>query len=86
MSGVTAAVAGKCDDWRLGAACQSDSSEIFFPLNEMVEELVAPARAICRACPVVVECLAFAIANRQPYGVWGGLTTPERDQIGRARR
>jgi hypothetical protein len=26
------------------------------------------------------ECLAFALATRQPYGVWGG-TSPEERQV-----
>ncbi|WP_309051692.1 WhiB family transcriptional regulator, partial [Streptomyces sp.] len=32
------------------------------------------------------ECAAHALAVREPYGVWGGLTEDEREELmGRAR-
>ena len=38
-------------------------------------------------CPVRAECAAHALAVREPYGVWGGLTEDEREELmGRARR
>ena len=30
------------------------------------------ARELCGGCPVRVACLARALANREPWGVWGG--------------
>jgi WhiB family redox-sensing transcriptional regulator len=30
------------------------------------------ARELCGRCPVRVACLARALANREPWGVWGG--------------
>lgn len=37
-------------------------------------------------CPVRAECAAHALAVREPYGVWGGLTEDEREELmGRAR-
>ncbi|CAM5312487.1 hypothetical protein SNARM312S_06834 [Streptomyces narbonensis] len=36
-------------------------------------------------CPVRAECAAHALAVREPYGVWGGLTEDEREELmGRA--
>jgi hypothetical protein len=35
-------------------------------------------KTICRACPVRTACLASAMGNREPWGVWGGLNTTER--------
>jgi WhiB family redox-sensing transcriptional regulator len=32
------------------------------------------ARRLCRHCPVRDACLAFALRNREEFGVWGGLT------------
>ncbi|WP_370127381.1 WhiB family transcriptional regulator [Streptacidiphilus sp. EB103A] len=26
---------------------------------------------VCRACPVLDDCAAFALSTRQPYGIWG---------------
>lgn len=38
------------------------------------------------ACPVRVDCLAFAIANDERYGVWGGASINDRRRIRRAAR
>ncbi|MEU2380381.1 WhiB family transcriptional regulator [Streptomyces misionensis] len=44
-----------------------------------------PAKAFCRTCPVMADCLAWALAN--PHltsdGVWGGTTTTERNAVRR---
>jgi hypothetical protein len=40
---------------------------------------VDAAKAICEGCPDRVPCLTFALDNREPYGIWGGLTTRERE-------
>jgi WhiB family redox-sensing transcriptional regulator len=37
------------------------------------------AMEVCRACPVLDDCAAFALSTRQPYGIWGGLTERQRD-------
>jgi WhiB family redox-sensing transcriptional regulator len=41
----------------------------------------ASAKAVCSACPVKVQCAQHALAVREPYGVWGGLTEDEREDI-----
>lgn len=33
---------------------------------------------LCASCPVQTECAAYAIAGRENFGVWGGLTPAER--------
>jgi len=30
------------------------------------------ARTLCGACPVRAQCLAAALARKEPWGVWGG--------------
>ena len=39
------------------------------------------AKAICAACPVTQSCLRWALAAREPYGVWGGLSVEEREAL-----
>ena len=39
------------------------------------------AKAVCLTCPVLAQCRAHALAVREPYGVWGGLTEDDREQI-----
>ena len=41
------------------------------------------ARAICSGCPVIEHCLAYALDNPELEGVWGGMTTRERDHYRR---
>ncbi|WP_396878807.1 WhiB family transcriptional regulator [Mycobacterium sp. SMC-2] len=41
------------------------------------------AAAICRHCPVVLECGAEALDNRVEWGVWGGMTERQRRALHR---
>lgn len=43
----------------------------------------AACRAVCRGCPVRAQCLAQAMENREPCGIWGGLTVQERIDLAR---
>ena len=48
------------------------------------------AKAVCDSCPVLQRCRDHALASREPYGVWGGLSEDERAAVlaerGRAAR
>ncbi len=44
------------------------------------------AREICAACPVRAQCEEYALANKERYGMWGGLTPIERRRIERRER
>ncbi len=70
--------------WHELAACDGldPTGSVFFPARG---HSAAPAKAICAGCPVVGECLAWALEH-EDYGVYGGLTAPERDEIRRVRR
>ena len=61
-------------DWFDDAACTALDLGWFFP-----EKGDRPDRAVavCRTCPIVDDCLAYAVGERIRYGVWGG-TTPEQ--------
>lgn len=43
------------------------------------------AKRMCSECPVLVECLTFALKHPQ-HGIWGGLTERERADMVRANR
>lgn len=72
-------------EWQLLGACRGADPELFFhPEGERGptrsnRELAA--KAICATCPVLEQCRAAALAAREPYGVWGGLSEHEREQI-----
>jgi WhiB family redox-sensing transcriptional regulator len=64
--------------WRERAACRGARIEVFFPGRG---ETAGPARQACALCPVCQQCLEFAVSNRIVYGIWGGLTGPERREL-----
>ena len=68
------------EDWRSAAACQATDPDLFFPVSGSGKSLeqVERAKAICAACPVRQDCLAFALRIGQADGIWGGLTEEER--------
>jgi WhiB family transcriptional regulator, redox-sensing transcriptional regulator len=58
-------------DWSR-AACKSESgglTELFFS-PDLAD--IAQAKAICSHCPLKQDCLAVALARKEPWGVWGG--------------
>ena len=70
-------------EWRERAACLEYPAVIFFGLDD--SETPAErrsredrAKGICAGCEVRQECLEYALATREPYGIWGGLTEIER--------
>lgn len=74
-------------DWRDRARCRSEDPELFFPVGQGAEaaEQERAAMAVCRPCPVRLECLAWALTVHEA-GVWGGTSEAERRRIRRERR
>lgn len=74
-------------DWRRRAACRDVDTDLFFPNGETGDALdqAEAAKAICAGCPVREECLEFALATNQQYGIFGGLTDTERRSLRRRR-
>ena len=70
-------------DFFADAACQGADTSVFFPVSDT---FAGEAKAICAECPVAGACLEYAIATRQPDGVWGGLTGVERHRLIRRRQ
>jgi len=68
-------------EWMAAGLCAEVDPELFFP------ESGAPnrdAKRICGGCEVRAQCLAYALAHRERFGVWGGTTERERRRLGRA--
>lgn len=74
-------------DWRHRAACRDEDPELFFPVGNSGPALlqIAEAKAVCRRCPVNVECLEWALASGEDAGVWGGMSEDERRALKRQR-
>lgn len=67
-------------DWRHRAECRDEDPELFFPVGNSGPALLqtAEAKAVCRQCPVLGECLDWAMQTGQDAGVWGGMSEDER--------
>ena len=70
-------------EWRERAACLPYPAIMFFGVdeNEGPAERHAreqEAKSICATCEVRSDCLSYALATRESYGIWGGLTELER--------
>jgi len=74
--------------WRELAACRGTSLGLWFaaesaggpPGGDWItadRERVAMAKRICGECPVIRECLQFAMENKCA-GIYGGMTEKER--------
>lgn len=54
------------------------------PTDEFVENYAnrgvtaKRAKELCAGCHVIEECLAYAMANDEKWGVWGGTSPRER--------
>jgi WhiB family redox-sensing transcriptional regulator len=66
------------------AACQDVEPEIFFPnYSEGGEFQEALAKKVCRSCPIINECLEFALHTGDKWAILGGMTPAERTSIKR---
>jgi len=76
--------------WQEFGACRAQPTTVFFhPEAERGPRRSrrdAVAKAVCHQCPVIAECRRYALHAQEPYGVWGGLSAEERQDLLRARR
>ena len=74
-------------EWQYEGSCRDIDDTLFFhPEGERGaarRRRADAAKAICAGCPVLMECREQALAIREPYGVWGGLSEDERRAIKR---
>ena len=69
--------------WARRAACRSAEPDTFFPEKG---GSTRESKRICATCPVIDECLEFALTNGERFGIWGGKTERERRAMGYARQ
>ena len=69
-------------DWQIRANCMGVDPDLFFPERG---SSTREAKEVCRGCVVREDCLEFAIANGEKFGIWGGMSERERRRVRRAR-
>ncbi|SDD88730.1 WhiB family transcriptional regulator, redox-sensing transcriptional regulator [Rhodococcus tukisamuensis] len=68
------------DQWQERALCAQTDPEAFFPEKG---GSTREAKRICLGCEVRGECLEYALANDERFGIWGGLSERERRRLKR---
>ena len=68
------------DSWQDRALCAQTDPEAFFPEKG---GSTREAKKICLGCEVRSECLDYALAKDERFGIWGGLSERERRRLKR---
>jgi WhiB family redox-sensing transcriptional regulator len=63
--------------------CAQIDPEMFYP---EAGGSARPAKRICEHCPVTFDCLTWALAHNEKFGIWGGTAPKDRDKMLRQRR
>jgi WhiB family transcriptional regulator, redox-sensing transcriptional regulator len=69
-------------DWQTKARCTEVDPEIFFPERGGSSKA---ARAVCSNCDVRMQCLEYALNNKEQFGIWGGTSERERRRLRKER-
>lgn len=64
--------------WQSDSLCAQTDPEAFFPEKG---GSTRDAKKICTSCEVRTQCLQYALANDERFGIWGGLSERERRKL-----
>ncbi|WP_425325826.1 WhiB family transcriptional regulator [Ornithinicoccus hortensis] len=64
--------------WQERALCAQTDPEAFFPEKG---GSTREAKKVCVGCEVRAECLEYALAHDERFGIWGGLSERERRKL-----
>ena len=64
--------------WQSDSLCAQTDPEAFFPEKG---GSTRDAKRICASCEVRSQCLEYALANDERFGIWGGLSERERRKL-----
>lgn len=64
--------------WQVNAHCAEVDAEAFFPEHG---GSTREAKKVCFSCKVQIECLLYALKNKEHFGVWGGFSENERFKL-----
>jgi WhiB family transcriptional regulator, redox-sensing transcriptional regulator len=76
----SAGLEADAQSWQERALCAETDPEAFFPEKG---GSTREAKKICTGCEVKAECLEYALANDERFGIWGGLSERERRRLRR---
>lgn len=64
--------------WQTDSLCAQTDPEAFFPEKG---GSTRDAKKVCGSCNVRSQCLEYALANDERFGIWGGLSERERRRL-----
>jgi len=67
-------------NWRTSANCASSDPDLHFP-DSGDGASAREAKRQCAVCPVIGECLEYALRTSPQYGIWGGRNVRELKAI-----
>ncbi len=59
--------------WSDQAACKTEDAQLLSLFYSSKKLDIARAKKICLACPVRIPCYDYAVKNKEPAGIWGGV-------------
>lgn len=66
-------------EWMVEGVCRTEGyPDLWFPEKGGSAN---PAKRLCRSCPVIMECLNWAVYRGEVHGVWGGKSPSELEEI-----
>ena len=60
--------------------CRRNDPELWFPVRAEEVNSDAYAQELCAGCPLVIQCLDYALTYPQ-HGVWGGMSERSRHNL-----
>lgn len=76
--------------WRYDGLCRTLNPDLFFhpdgERNPARGERDETAKQVCFRCPVMQQCRDHALSVGEAYGVWGGMSEPERREARKYNR
>ena len=75
-------------EWTSKAKCKGMDTNFFFPdeRDKRDTKKINKAKEFCVGCPVLEECLTYAIDNDIRVGVFGGMSRKQRRLESRMRK
>ena len=72
-------------------ACSTRDPDLLYDADETARRhpdhwLVQEAKQVCGSCYFRSQCLEGAIERKEKHGIWGGMTTLERQALDRRAR
>lgn len=77
-------LADSTPEWMADGLCKEYDPDLWFPEGDLSKQQAEQAKEVCSRCLVRDDCLDYAIATRQKWGIWAGTTERDREKLFKA--